>query len=70
MPEDIAQERVDRFDMFYQTLTPEERAELESQLLFVCDAMRRRCKNFGVKMGKELVMALVDFWGVYGRKGG
>ena len=57
----IAIERVDRFDMFCQTLSDEERAEMADLVRHVCDVMRRRHKHFGARMAKELIVALVDF---------
>lgn len=63
MPEScsIAVERVDRFEMFRQSLTDEERAALDKYIMRVVKIMQKRGARFGQHMARELVVALIDF---------
>lgn len=63
MPEScsIAVERVDRFEMFRESLTEDERADLDKYVLRVIKIMQGRGARFGKQMARELVVALVDF---------
>lgn len=58
---EIETERLDRFELFRDCLTEEERAELDQLVFYVVQVMQRRGCRFGPRMAKELIMALIDF---------
>jgi hypothetical protein len=57
----ISEERVARFDAYRETLSKDERAELDRMVVECCDTFRRPGGQFGERMAKELIIALVDF---------
>ena len=60
MGRDIAKERVALYDAFRASLTLKEKADLDAQLQAVCEALRGN-GSFGVMMGKEILIALIEF---------
>ncbi len=59
--EDIVIERLDRFEMYRQTLSACEQEELDGMVWRVHMILRENgCRNLGTRSAKELLMALVD----------
>ncbi len=57
---EVVEDRIERFEAFRETLSPEEKRGLDMKLLRWKETINQRGQQFGAKMVKELFMAIME----------
>lgn len=61
-PAEISDDRVSRWNAYRETLSDEERADLDAYPQYLRDLIHARGSNgFGLRSAKELLVALLDY---------